>query len=173
MYAIRSYYETSGRYESLNGDWDFYFAMKPADAPKDFYKSKVSGWDKIEVPSNWEMKGYDKPIYKSAVYPFRPINPPYVPQDYNPVGSYQRSFTIPANWKDMNVTLHFGGVSSGFKVWVNGKFLGYGEDSCLPSEFNVTPYLKDGENIVSVQVIRWSDGAYLEDQDHWRMSGIP
>ncbi|RKD90303.1 glycoside hydrolase family 2 TIM barrel-domain containing protein [Mangrovibacterium diazotrophicum] len=170
--ALKGDRETSGRYESLNGDWDFYFAMKPADAPKDFYTSKVSGWDKIEVPSNWEMKGYDKPIYKSAVYPFRPINPPYVPQDYNPVGSYQRSFTIPANWKNMNITLHFGGVSSGFKVWVNGKFLGYGEDSCLPSEFNVTPYLKDGENIVSVQVIRWSDGAYLEDQDHWHMSGI-
>lgn len=156
----------------LNGEWDFHFAMKPDDAPKDFYKSRVKGWDKIEVPSNWEMKGYDIPIYKSAVYPFRPVNPPFVPRDYNPVGSYQRSFTVPAIWKDMNVTLHFGGVSSAFNVWVNGKFLGYGEDSCLPSEFNVTPYLQEGENIVSVQVIRWSDGAYLEDQDHWRLSGI-
>ena len=164
--------ETSGRYLSLNGEWDFYFALKPADAPSDFYKSKVKDWDKIEVPSNWEMKGYDKPIYKSAGYPFRPVNPPYVPRDYNPVGSYQRSFLLPSDWKGRNITLHFGGVSSGFHVWVNGKFLGYGEDSCLPSEFNVTPYLKDGENIVSVQVIRWSDGAYLEDQDHWRMSGI-
>lgn len=170
--ALKGDREASGRYQSLNGDWDFNFAIKPADAPVDFYKAKVSGWDKLEVPSNWEMKGYDKPIYKSAVYPFRPVNPPYVPRDYNPVGSYQRSFTVPASWKNMNVTLHFGGVSSGFKVWVNGQFLGYGEDSCLPSEFNVTPYLKEGENIVSVQVIRWSDGAYLEDQDHWRMSGI-
>ncbi|WP_372772535.1 glycoside hydrolase family 2 TIM barrel-domain containing protein [Mangrovibacterium sp.] len=170
--ALKGDRETSGRYESLNGEWDFFFAMKPVDAPTDFYRTEVSGWDKIEVPSNWEMKGYDKPIYKSAVYPFRPINPPYVPRDYNPVGSYQRAFTVPADWKNMNITLHFGGVSSGFKVWVNGQFLGYGEDSCLPSEFNVTPYLKDGENIVSVQVIRWSDGAYLEDQDHWRMSGI-
>jgi beta-galactosidase len=156
----------------LNGDWDFKFALKPADAPKDFYQSKVTGWDKIEVPSNWEMKGYDIPIYKSAVYPFRPVDPPRVPKDYNAMGSYQRSFNLPENWKDMNITLHFGGVSSGFKVWLNGKFLGYGEDSCLPSEFNITPYLKSGENIVSVQVIRWSDGAYLEDQDHWRMSGI-
>ncbi|MFT2008868.1 glycoside hydrolase family 2 TIM barrel-domain containing protein [Pontibacter sp. 13R65] len=170
--AIAGDRSKSGRMLLLNGDWDFKFALKPADAPADFYKSRVSGWDKIEVPSNWEMKGYDIPIYKSAVYPFRPIDPPRVPKDYNAVGSYQRTFTIPADWKDMNVTLHFGGVSSGFKVWVNGQFLGYGEDSCLPSEFNVTPYLKAGENIVSVQVIRWSDGAYLEDQDHWRMSGI-
>ncbi|WP_114782941.1 glycoside hydrolase family 2 TIM barrel-domain containing protein [Botryobacter ruber] len=162
----------TARMKSLNGDWDFFFALKPADAPQDFYKGRVSGWKKIEVPSNWEMKGYDIPIYKSAVYPFRPIDPPRVPKDYNAVGSYQRTFTVPADWKDMNVTLHFGGVSSGFKVWLNGKFLGYGEDSCLPSEFNITPYLQPGENIVSVQVIRWSDGAYLEDQDHWRMSGI-
>lgn len=157
---------------SLNGDWDFSFAIKPADAPKDFYKARVSGWKKIEVPSNWEMKGYDKPIYKSAVYPFRPVNPPNVPQDYNGVGSYQRTFTIPANWKDMNITLHFGGVSSGYKVWLNGNFLGYAEDSFLSSEFNVTPYLQAGENILSVQVMRWTDGSFLEDQDHWRLSGI-
>ncbi len=160
------------RIQMLNGEWDFKFAFKPDDAPIDFYKSRVSGWDKIEVPSNWEMKGYDIPIYKSAVYPFRPVNPPYVPRDYNAVGSYQRTFTVPEEWKNMNVTLHFGGVSSAYKVWVNGKFLGYAEDSCLPSEFNVTPYLQAGENILSVQVIRWSDGSYLEDQDHWRMSGI-
>lgn len=160
------------RFMLLNGEWDFSFAYKPADAPADFYQSRVKGWDKIEVPSNWEMKGYDIPIYKSAGYPFRPLNPPFVPRDYNAVGSYQRTFPVPESWKGMTVTLHFGGVSSAFKVWVNGKFLGYGEDSCLPSEFNVTPYLQDGENILSVQVIRWSDGAYLEDQDHWRMSGI-
>ena len=162
----------TNRMLSLNGDWDFSFALKPSDAPKDFYKSKVSGWKKITVPSSWEMQGYDKPIYKSAVYPFRPVNPPHVPQDYNGVGCYQRSFTVPAGWKNMNVTLHFGGVSSAYKVWVNGQFLGYAEDSFLPSEFNVTPYLKEGENIVSVWVIRWSDGSFLEDQDQWRMSGI-
>lgn len=162
----------SGRMMSLNGEWDFSFALKPDDAPKDFYKSKVSGWKKIEVPSNWEMKGYDKPIYKSAVYPFRPVNPPFVPKDYNGVGCYQKSFTIPADWKNMNITLHFGGVSSAFKVWLNGAFVGYAEDSFLSSEFNITPYLKEGENIVSVWVIRWSDGSFLEDQDHWRLSGI-
>jgi beta-galactosidase len=160
------------RIQMLNGEWDFHFAIKPDDAPKDFYRSRVSGWNKIEVPSNWEMKGYDIPIYKSAVYPFRPVNPPYVPRDYNAMGSYQRTFSVPKDWRGMNITLHFGGVSSACKVWVNGKFLGYAEDSCLPSEFNVTPYLQSGENILSVQVIRWSDGSYLEDQDHWRMSGI-
>lgn len=162
----------SGRYISLNGDWDFSFALKPADAPKDFYKNKVSGWKKIIVPSSWEMQGYDKPIYKSAVYPFRPVNPPHVPQDYNGVGCYQKTFTVPANWKNMNITLHFGGVSSAYKLWINGKFAGYAEDSFLPSEFNITPYLQDGENVISVWVIRWSDGSFLEDQDQWRMSGI-
>lgn len=156
----------------LNGEWDFHYSPNPGEAPVDFYKTRVSDWDKIEVPSNWEMKGYDKPVYVSAVYPFRPVNPPWVPKDYNAVGSYQRTFTVPDSWSDMNITLHFGGVRSAYKVWVNGKFLGYAEDSCLPSEFNVTPYLQEGENILSVQVIRWSDGSYLEDQDHWRMSGI-
>ncbi|PWS28819.1 beta-galactosidase [Pedobacter yonginense] len=164
--------DLSTRMLSLNGDWDFSFALKPADAPKDFYKARVSGWKKIEVPSNWEMKGYDKPIYKSAVYPFRPVNPPNPPMDYNGVGSYQRTFSIPNQWKDLNITLHFGGVSSGYKVWLNGKFLGYAEDSFLSSEFNITPYLQDGENILSVQVMRWTDGSFLEDQDHWRLSGI-
>ena len=170
--ALNGDREKSGRYLSLNGEWDFSFSLKPGDELKDFYKSRVTGWKKIEVPSNWEMKGYDKPIYKSAVYPFRPVNPPHVPKDYNGVGCYQRTFSVPANWKNMNITLHFGGVSSAYKVWINGKFLGYAEDSFLPSEFNITPYLQDGENIISVWVIRWSDGSFLEDQDQWRLSGI-
>ncbi len=170
--ALNGEREKSGRYVSLNGNWDFSFAFKPGDEPKDFYKGKVSGWKKIPVPSSWEMQGYDKPIYKSAVYPFRPVNPPHVPKDYNGVGSYQRSFRLPAEWKGMNVTLHFGGVSSAYKLWVNGRFAGYAEDSFLGSEFNITPYLQEGENIISVWVIRWSDGSFLEDQDQWRMSGI-
>jgi beta-galactosidase len=164
--------DSSPRWLSLCGEWDFRIALKPADAPQDFYLSRVSGWGTIEVPSSWELKGYDMPIYKASVYPFRPVVPPYVPKDYNAVGSYQRAFALPAAWKNMNITLHFGGVASAFKVWLNGQFVGYGEDSFLPSEFNATPYLREGENIVSVQVIRWSDGSYLEDQDHWRLSGI-
>ncbi|HRN46394.1 MAG TPA: glycoside hydrolase family 2 TIM barrel-domain containing protein, partial [Niabella sp.] len=170
--ALRNNRENSGRFISLNGEWDFSFALKPGDEPREFYKTRVQNWKQIEVPSNWELKGYDKPIYKSAVYPFRPVNPPYVPRDYNGVGCYQKTFVIPQNWKDLNVTLHFGGVSSAYKVWLNGKFLGYAEDSFLPSEFNITPYLIDGENILSVWVIRWSDGSFLEDQDQWRLSGI-
>src|SRR5215831_8324225 len=170
--AIQGDREKSGRYLSLNGEWDFAFAMKPGDQPHDFYKSRVKGWKKIMVPSNWEMQGYDKPIYKSAVYPFRPVNPPFIPKDYNGVGCYQRTFSIPAGWKNMNITLHFGGVGSAYKVWVNGKFPGYSEDSFLPAEFNITPYLQEGENIISVWVIRWSDGSFLEDQDAWRLSGI-
>ncbi|MEL0456038.1 glycoside hydrolase family 2 TIM barrel-domain containing protein [Flavobacteriaceae bacterium SZ-1-7] len=161
------------RFLSLNGEWDFKYSVNLDTAPKDFYKKEVENWDKIEVPSNWELKGYDIPIYKSAVYPFRPINPPFVPKDTNGIGSYQTKFKVPSEWqKNMVVTLHFGAVSSAFQVWLNGEFLGYAEDSCLPSEFNVSPYLKEGENVLSVQVMRYSDGAYLEDQDHWRMSGI-
>jgi len=163
---------TKSRIKILNGDWNFKYDKNLKEAPKNFYKTKVLGWDKIEVPSNWELKGYDIPIYKSAVYPFRPVNPPFIPKDYNGIGSYQRSFSVPENWKGMTVTLHFGAVSSGFQVWINGDFLGYGEDSFLPSEFDITSYLKEGENVVSVQVIRWTDGSYLEDQDHWRLSGI-
>jgi len=160
------------RIKILNGEWDFKFAKNLQEAPQDFYKDEVKNWDKIEVPSNWELKGYGMAIYKSAVYSFRPVNPPFVPKDDNPIGSYQRKFTIPENWDGMNVTLHFGGVSSAFQVWINGDFLGYGQDSFNSSEFNITPYLKKGQNILSVRVFRYSDGSYLEDQDHWRLSGI-
>jgi beta-galactosidase len=170
--ALKGEREKSGRMLSLNGYWDFQYSPMPADTPKGFYRDRVKGWSKIVVPSSMEMQGYGKPIYKSAVYPFRPVNPPHMPTTDNSVGNYQRTFTIPKNWKDMNITLHFGGVSSGFKVWLNGKFLGYGEDSFLPSEFNITPYLQAGENVLSVQVIRWTDGYFLEDQDQWRLSGI-
>lgn len=170
--ALQDDRQKNDRVLFLNGKWDFKFAIKPADAPKDFHKTKVQGWDKIDVPSNWEMKGYDIPIYRSAVYPFTPIDPPFIPTDYNAVGSYQRSFVVPENWEDMDVTLHFGGVSSAYQLWVNDTYVGYAEDSMLPSEFLLTPYLQKGENRISVQVIRWSDGSYLEDQDHWRFSGI-
>lgn len=160
------------RIKMLNGIWNFHFAPNLQKAPTEFYKTEVSNWDTIAVPSNWELKGYDMPIYKSAVYPFRPVNPPFIPKESNGIGSYQHKFELPKEWKDMTVTLHFGAVSSAFQVWLNGSFVGYGEDSFLPSEFNITPYLKRGQNILSVRVLRFSDGAYLEDQDHWRLSGI-
>jgi len=161
----------SNRIMSLNGTWDFSFSPVPERAPDDFFKSRVTGWKKIDVPSNWELRGYGTAIYTNVTYPFKP-NPPYIDHSDNPVGCYQRDFEIPAGWAGMNITLHFGGVSSAFYVWVNGKFVGYSEDSCLPAEFNISDKVTSGKNIVSVKVYRWSDGSYLEDQDHWRLSGI-
>lgn len=161
----------SDRILSLNGTWDFYFSPTPEGAPDNFYKSDVKGWKTLEVPSNWELKGYGTAIYTNIKYPFK-VNPPYIDHSDDPVGCYQRSFVIPDGWKDMQITLHFGGVSSAFYVWVNGKFIGYSEDSMLPSEFNITDKVIKGKNIISVKVYRWSDGSYLEDQDHWRLSGI-
>ena len=157
---------------SLNGEWQFHFEADSKNRPLDFYsgENKVAGWDKIEVPSCWEMKGYGTPIYTNSTYPF-PNRPPFITRT-NPVGSYFRTFDIPADWDGKQIILHFGGVSSAFYVWVNGQMVGYSEDSCLPAEFDVTEKVQKGKNTVAVQVFRWSDGSYLEDQDHWRMSGI-
>ena len=157
---------------SLNGEWQFHFEADSKNRPLDFYsgENKVAGWDKIEVPSCWEMKGYGTPIYTNSTYPF-PNRPPFITRT-NPVGSYFRTFEIPADWDGKQIILHFGGVSSAFYVWVNGQMVGYSEDSCLPAEFDVTEKVQKGKNTVAVQVFRWSDGSYLEDQDHWRMSGI-
>lgn len=163
---------TQARFLSLNGEWTFHFEADSKNRPMDFYSSeaKVSGWDKIEVPSCWEMKGYGTPIYTNSTYPF-PNNPPFIKRT-NPVGSYFRTFELPADWDGKQIILHFGGVASAFYVWVNGQRIGYSEDSCLPAEFDVTEKVQKGKNTVAVQVFRWSDGSYLEDQDHWRMSGI-
>ncbi len=163
---------SQARLLSLNGEWMFHFEADSKNRPMDFYsaEAKVSGWDKIEVPSCWEMKGYGTPIYTNSTYPF-PNRPPFITRT-NPVGSYFRTFEIPADWDGKQIILHFGGVKSAFYVWVNGQMIGYSEDSCLPAEFDVTEKVQKGKNTVAVQVFRWSDGSYLEDQDHWRMSGI-
>lgn len=160
----------SSRIISLNGIWKFNFVAKSEDRPLDFYKSDVSGWDNIEVPSCWEMKGYGTPIYTNITYPF-PNKPPHILRE-NPVGSYVKTFTIPEEWNNHQIILHFGGVSSAMYVWLNGQKIGYSQDSRLPAEFDITNFVKAGENKLAVQVFRWSDGSYLEDQDHWRMSGI-
>ena len=159
---------------SLNGAWRFHYAPNPAAAPAGFWRegAATGEWATIPVPSNWELEGFGVPIYTNSRYPFSPVDPPRVPDDDNPVGSYVRTFTVPGAWLDRQVTLHFGGVSSAFWVWVNGERVGYSEDSRLPAEFDITPYLREGENRLAVQVLRWSDGSYLEDQDHWRLSGI-
>jgi len=159
-------------FQLLNGNWKFHYATSPARAPKGFAQESfaVDNWDSIPVPSNWQMQGYGIPVYSNCPYPF-PIDPPRVPQD-NPVGCYRRSFTLPASWDGKQVFLVFEGVDSAFYVWVNGWQVGYSQGAHLPSEFNITPYLHAGENLIAVQVYQWSDGSYLECQDMWRMSGI-
>ena len=166
-------WQQSPFYKSLNGTWDFYFAENPELRPSDFYKNNfsVAGWQKINVPSNWEMEGFGIPIYTNIVYPF-PKNPPFIQHDLNNVGSYKRAFEIDADWNNKDVFLHFEGVSGAMYVWVNGEKVGYSEGSKTPAEFNITKYVKSGKNDVAVQVLRWSDGSYLEDQDFWRLSGI-
>lgn len=162
----------ASRMVSLNGTWKFKFVEDVPQAPLDFFNEgyDVTAWDDIKVPSCWEMQGYGYPIYTNTQYPF-PYRPPYIRRD-NPVGSYVRTFTVPQEWKGGRVILHFGGVYSGHQVWVNGKEVGYSEDSCLPSEFDISDLVKEGENTLAVRVFKWTDGSYLEDADHWRMSGI-
>ena len=158
---------------SLNGTWKFNWVKTPAERPFWFFRPDFDTreWDEIEVPSNWEMKGYGIPVYVNAGYGFR-TNPPYISHDWNPVGSYKRSFDIPSSWNGMDVSLVFGAVSSAFYVWVNGEMVGYSEGSKTPSEFDITPFVKRGKNSLAVEVYRWCDGSYLEDQDMWRLSGI-
>jgi len=171
--ALKCERQNSEFYKSLNGKWKFNWVSKPSDRPVDFYKPRydVSGWDEIPVPSNWQMHGYGRPIYLNMRYPF-PVNPPYIPHDYNPVGSYRTEFEIPATWNDRQVFLHFDGIKSASYIWINGQSVGYSQDSMLPAEFNITKYLKQGKNTLAVEVYRWSDSSYLEDQDMWRLSGI-
>ncbi len=166
--------QQSDYFRLLNGTWQFHWAQGPNNAPEDFYRSDydASGWDEIPVPSNWQLLGkYDSPIYTNINHPFA-VNPPWVPTDTNSVGSYRTSFELPETWQGRQVFLHFEGVQSAMYGWVNGQSVGYSEDSMTPAEFNITEFVQPGENTLAVQVIRWSDGSYLEDQDFWRMSGI-
>ncbi|MBN2417721.1 DUF4981 domain-containing protein [bacterium] len=157
----------------LGGDWKFNWVPNPGLRPVDFYKENYndSDWDDIPVPSNWEMQGYGIPIYVNAGYPFKK-NPPFIEHHYNPVGSYRRTFFIPASWEEKEIFIHFGAVSSAFYVWVNGERVGYNQGSKTPAEFRITPYVRGGRNQLAVEVYRWCDGSYLEDQDFWRLSGI-
>lgn len=166
-------WENSTLYQSLNGKWDFYFADNPEQRPTDFYYEgfDTRGWDTIEVPSNWEIEGYGTPFYTNVIYMFPP-NPPYIPHEMNNVGSYQREFEIPQDWDEKDIYLHFEGVSGAMYVWVNEEMVGYNEGSKTPAAFNITDQVTIGKNKISVQVLRWSDASYLEDQDFWRLSGI-
>ncbi len=163
----------SSNIQTLNGIWQFNLSHTPYVRPFYFFKDdyNISDWTTIKVPGNWEMQGFDVPIYVNVQYPHA-ATPPTIQKHYNPVGSYKRTFTIPDNWSGQDIYLHFGAVSSAMYVWVNEQQVGYSEDSKTPAEFNISKYLKKGENSLAVEVYRWSDGSYLEDQDFWRMSGI-
>ena len=159
--------------QSLNGTWQFNLSHTPYVRPFYFFMDDydTSDWTTLKVPANWEMHGFDVPIYTNIKYPHE-ATPPTIQKHYNPVGSYKRTFTIPENWSGQEIILHFGAVSSAMYVWVNEQKVGYSEDSKTPAEFNISKYLKKGENSLAVEVYRWSDGSYLEDQDFWRMSGM-
>jgi beta-galactosidase len=171
--ALESAWTDSPNILTLDGIWKFNLVKSPDQRPYWFFKDDYDtrDWDDIAVPSNWEMKGYDVPIYVNITYPYKK-DPPRIQHDYNPVGSYKRTFTIPSGWNNKEVFLHFGGVASAFYVWINEQLAGYSQDSKTPAEFNITRYLKRGTNTIAVEVYRWCDGSYLEDQDFWRMSGI-
>ena len=158
---------------NLNGDWKFHWSPTPDGRAADFFEPgfDASAWDDIPVPGNWELEGYGYPVYRDESYSF-PADPPRIPPGDNPVGSYLRTFELPADWEGREVFLHFDGVYSAFFVWLNGELLGYSEGSRTPAEFRVTEVARPGPNAVAVQVYRWSDGSYLESQDFWRISGI-
>ena len=166
--------EQDERRFSLEGEWNFKYHKTPAECNDNYFLTseyKFAGWDKIKVPGSWELQGFDAPIYTDEEYPFPP-NPPHIPEDYNPVGVYQRTFSTPKEWKNMDIYINFEGVESAFYFWINGDFVGYSEDSRLPAHFNISQYLKDGENSLIVKAFRYSDASYLEGQDFWRYSGI-
>lgn len=165
--------ESSPFYLSLNGRWKFNWVKTPGERPLDFFAKGFddSQWKTIPVPSNWELQGYGLPIYTNITYPF-PANPPFVDNSYNPVGTYKREFKLPKSWKGEPVILHFGSISGYARVYVNGREAGMSKVAKSPAEFDVSALVKPGNNSLAVQVFRWHDGSYLEDQDFWRLSGI-
>lgn len=174
--------ENSKRFLSLNGNWKFNWVKNPNDRPKNFYLPDFddSKWDNFKVPANWEVNGYGIPIYTNHAYEFAgnakrgaKLNPPFdIPENYNPVGSYRKTFELPEDWKGQQIFIHLGAVKSAFFIYVNGEKVGYSEDSKLAAEFDITKWAKPGKNLVALQVYRWSDGSYLECQDMFRISGI-
>lgn len=161
---------------TLNGSWKFHYAHRVGERPTRFQDPDfdVSAWDDIEVPGPWELQGFGTPIYTNVKYPFE-LNPPYVEGRFDngtPVGSYRRTFRLPEAWRGKRIFVRLGGVSSAYYLWINGVKVGYAEDSFLPSEFDITSCVRPGENTIALEIYRWSDGSYLEDQDGWRMSGV-
>lgn len=176
--TIRSAYygSVTDSEKSLNGIWKFKYVHNQNERPLDFFKenASVSDWANIKVPGPWELQGFGTLIYTNVKYPFE-LNPPYIKGKFDngsPIGSYKTYFTVPEKWKGRQIFVRLGGVSSAYYIWINGEKVGYAEDTHLPSEFNITKYIHNGKNSISLQVFRWSDGSYLEDQDGWRMSGV-
>jgi len=165
--------DSSAFTKSLDGIWKFNLSNNPSERPKEFFKDNFEArtWNDIEVPGNWQAKGFDKFIFTDVEYPIPP-NPPYVPADYNPVGSYKKNFTVPQNWDGKNIFIHLGAVNSFFYLWINGSYVGLSKDSKTPAEFDITRFLRKGRNTVALQVFRFCDGTYLEGQDMWKISGI-
>ncbi|MFP4557365.1 MAG: glycoside hydrolase family 2 TIM barrel-domain containing protein [Bacteroidales bacterium] len=165
--------EQSPYLKMLNGDWNFKFITNPLDTPEGFSNVDFldNDWNTIPVPSYWQTKGYGTPIYTNQQHPF-PVNPPNVPSEGNETGLYRHSFNIPQSWDNRQLIIHFAGVQSAIELWVNGKYVGYSQGSMTPAEFDITKFVNEGENLLAVKVIRWSDGSYIENQDFWRLSGI-
>ena len=169
---------SSDNYVSLNGKWKFNWVADADKRPTDFWKVNYddSSWGQINVPGMWELNGYGDPIYVNNGYAWRnhfENNPPQVPEKDNHVGTYRKEIEIPADWKGKDVIAHFGSATSNISLWVNGKYVGYGEDSKLENEFDITPYIRPGQkNLITFQIFRWCDGTYLEDQDFFRFSGL-
>jgi len=180
--ASRREKEQSSYFQSLNGIWKFNWVKDPRKRPMNCYQIGYNDtqWDNFKVPSNWETNGYGTPIYLNQPYEFagkkrigKDLNPPFdIPVDNNPVGSYRKKFTLPASWKGRQIFVNLGAVKSAFFIWINGRKVGYSEDSKLAAEFDITRYVNTGENVIALQVYRWSDASYLECQDMWRLSGI-
>lgn len=179
--AAKGMKELSGNFMSLNGNWKFNWVEHADARPEGFWKTDFNdkGWVDFPVPGVWELNGYDVPVYAGVDFGWKGYEgrtfkkPPHVPTENNHVGSYRREVVIPSDWKGKDIIAHFGAVSSNMYLWVNGKFVGYSEDSKMEAEFDLTPYLKPGQkNLIAFQVFRWCDGSYLEDQDFFRYSGV-
>jgi len=172
--SLQMDYTKSSFYKSHNGIWQINYVNKPSEAPVDFYKPEYSTaeWKDVRVPYSLENAGFGEFIFLNVAHPFDSQNPPYVGSEFNPVASYMTTFTVPPHWNGREVFLNFDGVESAFYLWINGNKVGYSENSYCSAEFDVSSFVKPGENVLSVQVFRFSDGSYLEDQDFWRLSGI-
>lgn len=171
--ALKNEKSKNENFQLLNGQWKFMWMKTPEQVPEGFWKPDfdVKSWDEIKVPSNWQMEGFGHPKFRNVALSFE-SDPPNIPDYYNPTGCYKRKFTVPENWENKEIMLRFEGIKSASYIWINGKRVGYNQGGFEPAEFNITQFITEGENDLAVEVIRFSDGSYLENQDMWQLSGI-